>query len=71
MNNAPSVISMPLTPNEATIRFVRDLGSRGFWGNVTIKFQHGDAVHLVIEESVQVEKLIAPDTRRNHRDDNR
>ena len=68
MNSAPSVISMPLSPNEAAIRFVRDLASRGFWGNVTIKFQHGDAVHLVVEESVQVEKLTAPDTRRNHRD---
>ena len=58
--------SAPSTPTEAAIRFLRDLASRGFWGTLTIKLQHGDVVHITREESIPVEKLTVPNTRSNH-----
>ncbi len=65
MNSAVSVLS---NSTEAAIKFLRDIASLGFWGNVTFKLQHGDVVHVTREESIPTEKLIAPDTRRNYRD---
>lgn len=62
MSNSASTLS---TPTEAAIDFLRDLASKGFWGILTIKFQHGDIVHINREESIPAEKLI-PNYRSNH-----
>ena len=53
------------TPTEAAIKFLRDLATRGFWGTLTIKLQHGDVVHVTREESIPADKLI-PNNRSNH-----
>jgi len=63
MNSAVSVLS---NSTEAAIKFLRDLASLGFWGNVTFKLQHGDVVHVTREESIPAEKLVVPNTRSNH-----
>ena len=58
----------PSTHTEAAIKFLRDLASRGFWGTLTIKLQHGDVIHITREESIPAEKLIVPNNRSNHDD---
>ncbi len=53
------------TTTEATIKFLRDLATRDFWGTLTIKLQHGDVVHITREESIPADKLI-PNNRSLH-----
>jgi hypothetical protein len=44
-------------PNEAFITWFRELTRTSFWGNVTIKIQHGNVIHVVREESIPADKL--------------
>jgi hypothetical protein len=63
MNSAAPNLS---TPTEAAINLVRDLASRGFWGTLHLKLQHGDVVHIIREESIPAEKLTLPNNRSNN-----
>ncbi len=39
--------------SESTLTLVRALAEQGFWGVLTLKFQHGEVTHIVKEESLQ------------------
>ena len=46
-----------ITSIETVAAFLRELASASFCGNITIKMQHGEAVHVIQESSLPVEKL--------------
>jgi hypothetical protein len=39
--------------NESTLALMKSLGQQDFWGTLTVKFQHGQVVHITKEESIQ------------------
>jgi hypothetical protein len=41
--------------NENTLALMKSLGQQDFWGTLTLKFQHGQVVHITKEESIQPE----------------
>lgn len=43
------------TANQNVLALIRTLADQGFWGNLTLKFQHGQIVHITKEESIQPE----------------
>lgn len=43
--------------------YLRLLFESGFWGNITLKLQRGQVVHVIREESIQPEQLV-PEYRR-------
>ena len=43
--------------NEATARYLHELGATEFWGSVTLKFEAGRVVHIRKEESVKPDEL--------------
>jgi hypothetical protein len=60
--NSPSTAA---SANENAIAFLRRLAQEGFWGTVTMKYQHGQVIHLTKEESIQPNQL-EPENRRKH-----
>jgi hypothetical protein len=50
--------------NENTLALMKSLGQQDFWGTLTVKFQHGQVVHITKEESIQPE----PNNRRIYED---
>lgn len=59
--------SSPATVDVA-VAFLRSLATAGFWGTLTIKFQHGDVIHVVREESIPGDKIAThlPNNRRTN-----
>lgn len=55
-------------PNDAAIALLQHLMSCGFWGNITLKLQHGDVIHIVREESIPGDKIAqhVPNKGENH-----
>jgi hypothetical protein len=51
--------------NTAIAEYIRMLTQEGFWGNLTIKFQSGQIIHLLKEESLKPDQLL-PDHRRKY-----
>lgn len=49
-------------PNHNALALVESLGSSEFWGNLTLRFQRGQVVHITKEESIQP----TPDNRRSY-----
>ena len=45
--------------------YIRMLTQEGFWGSLTIRFQSGQIIHLLKEESLKPDQLL-PDHRRTH-----
>jgi hypothetical protein len=55
-----------MTPaNQSAIDYLKSLAEQGFWGTVALKFQSGQIIHVVKEESLKPEELI-PENRRTH-----
>ena len=52
-NHTLSVVST----NEATIRFLTQLGADAFWGTVTLRFEAGKVVHVRKEENLKPTEL--------------
>ena len=48
------------SPTDAAIAFICDLAEKGFWGTLTIKMQHGEVIHVVVEESIPGDKNTTP-----------
>lgn len=48
--------------NEIALDILEELAELGFWGNVSLRFQRGQIVHITKEESIQP----IPNNRRNH-----
>jgi len=44
---------------------IRTLADQHFWGVLTLKFQSGEIIHILKEESLKPDQL-KPDHRRNH-----
>ena len=53
------------TANQTAIDYLRGLAEQGFWGTVALKFQNGQIIHVLKEESLKPDQLI-PDHRRNY-----
>ena len=53
----PASQASAIPANDATHAFLRDLASKRFWGNLTIKFQGGSVIHITKEESLPADKL--------------
>ena len=51
-------------PNENALDLVRTLVEQSFWGVLSLKFQHGEVVHITKEESIQPNQQV-PNYRRN------
>jgi hypothetical protein len=47
---------------DTAVDLVRSLAEQGFWGNLGLRFQHGQVVHITKEESIQPE----PKNRRSY-----
>lgn len=45
------------TASESTLALVRALAEQGFWGVLSLKFQHGEVIHITKEESLQPNQL--------------
>lgn len=45
------------TPNQTAIDYLRNLAEQGFWGFLTLKFEHGEVVHLRREENLKPNEL--------------
>lgn len=45
------------TANQIAIDYLRSLGEQGFWGFLTLKFEHGEVVHLRREENLKPNEL--------------
>lgn len=39
--------------NQTAIDYLKDLAEQGFWGFLTLKFEHGEVVHLRREENLK------------------
>jgi hypothetical protein len=52
--------------NENTLALMKSLGEQDFWGTLTVRFQHGQVVHISKEESIQP----APSTRSQYETNN-
>ena len=50
------------TANQQALALVESLSGADFWGILTLKFQHGQVIHITKEESIQPE----PKNRRSH-----
>ena len=48
--------------NQTVLSLIDSLGHASFWGSLTLKFQHGQVIHITKEESIQPE----PNNRSNH-----
>lgn len=48
--------------NQSVLALIETLGRESFWGSLTLKFQHGQVIHITKEESIQPE----PNNRRTH-----
>jgi len=48
--------------NQTALDLLQSLAEQGFWGNLGLRFQHGEVVHITKEESIQP----VPNNRRNH-----
>jgi hypothetical protein len=59
MPNPATITTTVPSTNDATITYLRDLASKGFWGTLTIKMQHGSVIHITREESIPADKLIS------------
>ena len=47
-----------MTPiNQTAIDYLRTLADQGFWGFLTLKFEHGEVVHLRREENLKPNEL--------------
>ena len=58
--------SVTATPqNDLTNTLIERLRREGFWGNLVLRFQRGEVVHITQEQSIQI-KTTEPDTRRNN-----
>lgn len=44
------------------IAFVQSLAAEGYWGNVTLKLQGGNVIHVLLEQSLKPNQL-QPDHR--------
>jgi len=45
------------TPNQSTIDYLRSLADQGFWGAITLKYEHGEIVHIRKEENLKPSSL--------------
>jgi hypothetical protein len=43
--------------NDASIAYLHRLESQAFWGTVTLKFEHGQIVHVRQEENLKPSEL--------------
>ena len=50
---------------QLAISFIKRLSAEQFWGDVTLKLQHGQVIHITKEESLKPSQL-EPEYRRNH-----
>ena len=48
--------------NAVALDLLRSLAEQGFWGNLNLRFQHGQVIHITKEESIQP----VPNHRRSH-----
>jgi hypothetical protein len=64
MTSEPSEFVM-LNNTQVLLDYVQALANQDFWGTLTLKFQHGQIIHVVKEESLKPDQLI-PDHRRNY-----
>jgi hypothetical protein len=48
--------------NQNALALVESLAGTEFWGTLSLKFQHGQVIHITKEESIQP----APNHRRNN-----
>ena len=53
--------------NETALNLLRSLAEAGFWGNLTLKFQRGNVVHITKEESIETAQPV-PNYRRPNRE---
>jgi len=45
------------TSNQTAFDYLRSLADQGFWGFLTLKFEHGEVVHLRREENLKPTEL--------------
>lgn len=45
------------TPNQTAIDYLRSLADQGFWGAITLKYEHGEIVHIRKEENLKPSAL--------------
>ena len=50
------------SPNQSVLDLMRTLAEQQFWGNLSLKFQRGEVIHITKEESIQP----VPNNRRSH-----
>jgi len=43
--------------NQTTFEYLQSLAAQGFWGFLTLKFEHGEIVHLRREENLKPNEL--------------
>lgn len=43
--------------NPAVFGWLQSLEAAHFWGNITLRFQHGDVVHIIREETLKPEQV--------------
>ena len=55
--------------NTLALEYVKRLASTGFYGEITLKFQHGSIVHVLKNESFKPNDL-QPGSRRTNADNN-
>ena len=51
--------------NDTAVSLMKMLTEQQFWGVLTLKFQHGEIVHITKEESIQTTKQV-PNYRESH-----
>lgn len=45
------------TDNPAVLGWLQSLEDANFWGTVSLRFQHGDVVHIIREETLKPEQV--------------
>ena len=53
------------TANQTALDYLRSLAEQGFWGAVTLKYEHGNIVHLRREENLKPSDLSGTPERAN------
>jgi hypothetical protein len=46
-----------MTANQTTLDYLRSLADQGFWGAITLKYEHGEVIHLRKEENLKPSSL--------------
>jgi hypothetical protein len=57
--------------NETAIDYLKSLAEQGFWGFLTLKFEHGEIVHVRREENLKPAELPGKNRGTNYANCNR